>query len=339
METSNTIIVDNSYRNFIQSIKSANTKIDYARGLKYFLKFMKAAEYNDLLDKEPKLIQSDIIDDIIYLREQKKLAPASISAYVCAVNHFFFMNDIMLNWKKINSFEGEYYEVIEDQPYTHQQIRLMIDKAEQRNRALILLLCSSGIRVGAVPDLKIGDLLPIDKYSMYQITIYKKSKSKYITFCTPEARKEIDTHLQYRERCGEKLTKDSPLFRKSFDRSDLLQIRNNAKPLSVTGISWIIHQLLNTTGVRPTAKMTEDMTHNQRTNLMQCHGFRKFFDTTCTLAGMDGLYVEKLMGHGIGVKGHYFLPTPQELLEGNDKKLGYCSIIDSLTINEYCLLL
>jgi hypothetical protein len=41
METSNTIIVDNSYRNFIQSIKSANTKIDYARGLKYFLKFMK----------------------------------------------------------------------------------------------------------------------------------------------------------------------------------------------------------------------------------------------------------------------------------------------------------
>jgi hypothetical protein len=67
---------------------------------------------------------------------------------------------------------------------------------------------------------------------------------------------------------------------------------------------------------------------------MQAHGFRKFFDTTCTLNGMDGLYVEKLMGHDIGIKAHYFLPSPQELLEGNDHKMGYVSVIDALTINE-----
>ena len=64
------------------------------------------------------------------------------------------------------------------------------------------------------------------------------------------------------------------------------------------------------------------------------HGFRKFFDTTCTLAGMDALYIEKLMGHNIGIKGRYFLPKPAELLEGNDKKLGYISVIDALTIDE-----
>jgi hypothetical protein len=67
---------------------------------------------------------------------------------------------------------------------------------------------------------------------------------------------------------------------------------------------------------------------------MQCHGFRKFFDTTCTLNGMDGLYVEKLMGHDIGIKAHYFKPNSCELLEGNDHKMGYISVIDALTINE-----
>jgi hypothetical protein len=72
----------------------------------------------------------------------------------------------------------------------------------------------------------------------------------------------------------------------------------------------------------------------ERRDVMQAHGFRKFFDTTCTLNGMDGLYVEKLMGHDIGIKAHYFLPTPQELLEGNEHKMGYVSVIDVLTINE-----
>jgi hypothetical protein len=49
---------------------------------------------------------------------------------------------------------------------------------------------------------------------------------------------------------------------------------------------------------------------------------------------MDGLYVEKLMGHNIGIKAHYFKPTAQELLEGNDRKMGYISMIDALTIND-----
>ena len=58
----------------------------------------------------------------------------------------------------------------------------MLDKAEPRNRAIILLLSSSGMRVGALPNLKVGDLTSIDKYNIYQIQVYKRSKSKYITY-------------------------------------------------------------------------------------------------------------------------------------------------------------
>jgi hypothetical protein len=67
---------------------------------------------------------------------------------------------------------------------------------------------------------------------------------------------------------------------------------------------------------------------------MQTHGFRKFFKTTCINAGMNPLYSEYVMGHRSGLSKSYFKPTDTELLEGNEKALGYVAAINDLTINE-----
>jgi hypothetical protein len=40
------------------------------------------------------------------------------------------------------------------------------------------------------------------------------------------------------------------------------------------------------------------------------------------------------MGHKSGLIKSYFKPTDSELLEGNDKALGYVAAINDLTINE-----
>ncbi len=40
------------------------------------------------------------------------------------------------------------------------------------------------------------------------------------------------------------------------------------------------------------------------------------------------------MGHRSGLTKLYFKPTDMELLEGNDKALGYTAAINDLTINE-----
>jgi hypothetical protein len=40
------------------------------------------------------------------------------------------------------------------------------------------------------------------------------------------------------------------------------------------------------------------------------------------------------MGHRSGLTKSYFKPSDMELLEGNDKALGYISAINGLTINE-----
>jgi hypothetical protein len=46
------------------------------------------------------------------------------------------------------------------------------------------------------------------------------------------------------------------------------------------------------------------------------------------------LYVEMLLGHDIALKGSYFKPMVRDLLEGNEKMLGYVAAVDALTINE-----
>jgi hypothetical protein len=51
------------------------------------------------------------------------------------------MNDfISLNWKKIKSHKPEMEKVAEDRPYTHDEIKSLLDKTSPRNRAIILLM-------------------------------------------------------------------------------------------------------------------------------------------------------------------------------------------------------
>jgi len=77
-----------------------------------------------------------------------------------------------------------------------------------------LILASTGIRIGALPCLRINDLKKID--NLYKITVYTSDKEEYYTFCSPECANEIDSYLNFRARRGEKVTSDSYLIVKQF---------------------------------------------------------------------------------------------------------------------------
>ena len=142
------------------------------------------------------------------------------------IRKFYSMNDIQLNWDKIHSFEGEKEKQAEDRPYTHSEIQTLIQKTSPRNRAIIFLMASSGLRVGAVPLLRIKDLEPIDPYSIYKINVYTKSKkSRYSSYCSTECRKEIDSYLEWRKRWGERLQDNSPVFRREYNTEGKIQVR------------------------------------------------------------------------------------------------------------------
>jgi integrase len=287
-------------------------------------------EYDKLLDKDPKLIQADIIDFISFLKD-KNASSASISVYVTALRKFYDLNDItQLNWKKIRSFEPARESVAEDRPYSHTEIKMLVDRATNlRNKAIILLMSSAGLRVGAIPSLRIKDLESLDNYGIYKINAYARTRQRYFSFCSPECRKAIDDYISHRKKWGERVKEDSPLFRTISNREDLGF--KKVIPIGLSSIQAFIMTLARDCGLRDLRAIKGK---HPRGDIMGCHGFRKFYESNAYKAGMDHMYIRRLMGQKSGLEDSYLKLSEEELLEGDSKHVGYVDIIDQLTINE-----
>lgn len=146
--------------------------------------YCKINRYDDMLARGPK-IEGVIRDYIIHLRHERNLSPATISSYIAPIVHFYEMNDITIKWKKLNKFKAKYYNATEDKPYTREQIKTLVDAAPLRDKCIMLVMCSAGLRRGAIPYLRIRDLHKIDKYNLYKIDVYKKEQEHYITLLYP----------------------------------------------------------------------------------------------------------------------------------------------------------
>jgi len=183
------------------------------------------------------------------------------------------------------------------------------------------LMSTAGMRIGALPSLRLRNIEKID--SIYKIIVYEGSNSQYYTFCTPECTSFIDAYLEFRTRNGENLQDKSFLIRDQFDITDLEQIRNRSKGISVNGIGVLLDTLLLKAGVR-----TIDHTSRNRKEVARAHGFRKFFTTQLIKSKLNSEIREMLLGHKIGLASCYYRPTQEDMLREYEKG------IDNLTINE-----
>ena len=214
-----------AYKNFVNSLDSEDSKRTYLNSFPLFMKFCGVNTYQEMLDIQPiKKLEDLIRDYIIHLKTDKKTSPSTIMTYSAAIAHFYEMNDIVINWRKLKKFKEKMRKVVEDIPYTRQQIKSLLDKATLRDRCIILLMASAGLRRGAIPGLRLKDLQKITQYYLYKIIVYKKDQEQYITYCTPECAKLLDEYLDWRSRLGEILEPDSPLFRKEFDTKPIRSV-------------------------------------------------------------------------------------------------------------------
>jgi integrase len=319
LETSNQELENEVRFNFINSLKSEATKEVYSDNLQLFMKFCNIAEMSELLKIE---IQNSIIKYVMFMRE-KKLSFNTISVRLNAIFHFYSMNEVVLNKKKIKMFKGEFSRKVVDREYKHQEISKVLQVCDLRMKAVILLLASSGMRVGAVPSLKIRHLQKIE--NIYKIIVYEGSNEQYLTFCTPESASVIDSYLEYRTSNGEKINPDSYLIRDQFDITDIEQIRNKSKGISLNTMNTMIGTLLIKAGLR-----TVDHSYNRgvRKQVARAHGFRKFFTTQLVNSKLNPEIREMLLGHKIGLASAYYRPTEQDMFA------EYQKAVNNLTINE-----
>ena len=255
-----------------------------------------------------------------------KKSSSALSITVSAITHFCVMNDINIMTKKIAKFKGEHEtERSNDRGYSHEEILTLVQSAPLRLKAIFLILASTGIRIGALPILRLSDLKKMK--GLYQFTIYANSPNqRYVTYCTPEcAREGIDQYLAYRKRFGEKLTPDSYLIRKEFDINDIEQIRKKSEPIAYDTIKVIIRNQVIKTGIRSPFLVDSHKRHEVPMN----HGFRKFFETRLIESGVNPMAVMRLAGHkngGLDYKS-YFRPNEDFILS------QYELAIDALTVD------
>jgi integrase len=284
------------------------------------MKFCKLNTIDELLKID---MQKAIIDYVVSLKESK-LSHSTIHVLLSAIYHFCEMSDIVVNKKRIRKYKGERKRVVKDRAYTHNEISILLNLAEIRIKAIVLLMSSSGIRVGSIPFLQIRHLKKMTD-GIYKITIYENSSEEYFTFCTPECGKAIDTYLEYRKRNGENLYSESYLIRKQFDIRDLRPVIDSNEPICLP----TLRGLIDTTAIRAGLRhVKHGKPKRERKQLALTHAFRKFFTNQLVNSKVNPEIREMLLGHKIGLASCYYRPTEEEMLN------EYMKAVDMLTINE-----
>jgi integrase len=283
------LVQEEAYFNFVNSINSDATRKNYEYCMSRFLK-------NCNLDLESllKLPQQELSNLIIKYLVSQKISSQYKTVIMATIKHACDMNDVILNWKKIKKFiksEKTGNEISgKDRGYTHEEIQKILDFSDQRTKTAFLILCSTGVRIGALGSLKIGDLERID--DLYKFTVYSGDKEQYITFCTPECAKEIDAYLDFRKRRGENITQDSYLFVRKFS----LKTKVKGKPFKGRALWAILEDCISNSGLRE----IDHINPFKRKQIPIFHGFRKYYSSQLVEADLKTELRWLLEGHNEG---------------------------------------
>jgi integrase len=291
--------------NFINSLNAPSTKRMYVFRLEQFLNYCKVDLHSFL-----KLPQQQITNLITKYLVEKRVSKSSKNVIFFAIKHACEQNDLILNWKKIKKFiktEKTGNEISgKDRGYTHEEIQQILSFSEQRLRTAFLILASTGMRIGGLDLLKVGDLERID--DLYKITVYSGEEEHYITFTTPEAAKEINSYLDFRRRRGENITSDSYLIVKKFSPNKMLK----GKPFTGYSLRILLQDNINKSGLR--FREIDSKNPHKRKEVSLLHGLRKFYTKQLVDSNVKAEIREMLLSHEIGLTDVYYKPTELEML-------------------------
>jgi integrase len=261
--------------------------------------------------------------------ENGEISKSTIPNYFKATKLFCDMNDIVLNWKKISKGIPSSKKAANDRAPTLEEIQKLIEYPDRRIKAIIYVMVSSGIRIGAWDYLKWKHVKPYfekDELIAAKLQVYAGETEEYYSFITPEAYRALSDWMRFRESYGEKITDESWLIRDMWQTTNVTYGANFGlatvpRKLDSKGINKLLFRALWSQGIR-----TKLLEGQKRHEFKAAHGFRKYFKTHAEQS-MKSINIEILMGHSIGVSDSYYKPKENEVLA------DYLKAVDYLTLN------
>ena len=328
---------------FLMALKAPETKRQYPKRLERFFDFLRldgSFEEKTMsfirmikLEKDSDWHTNQLLKFLNYQKERvsrKEIQEATISNYFKAIKLFCEMNNIVsINWKLISRSMPSGRHASNDRPPSWDEIIKLLEYPDRRIKPLILVMVSSGIRVGAWDSMKWKHVTPIKREGNIiaaKLVVYSGENEEYITFMTPEAYVSLQEWMDFRASYGEKITGESWIMRNMWRTVSMkygakLGLAKEPIQLKSSGIRVMIDRALQIQGIRQPLTQGE-----KRHEFKTVHGFRKFFKTQ-TEQVMKSINVEICMGHNIGVSKSYYKPSEKEIL------YDYIRAVPLLSIN------
>ena len=294
------------FSDFIASRRSQSTRLMYEEGIK--LSTGDPEEFLKLARADRRLAEDRLIGFIMSKRD--KVKGVTISNYVAPVRSFLEDQDVHLNWKRVNQTIPPKKRVSSDRPPGLEELRKALLNATLREKMVLLVMASSGIRVGAWGWLQVGD---VEFGTPTRIRVYRGEPEEYSAFITPEAEEAVRAYLDARRRAGEEIDASSVLVRDKWD--DRKGARGRPLHLTTSAVRVILWTLWKRSGVWKGGGQSE---------FKVAHGLRKLAKTQMAHAGLSSEDTETLLGHVLT----YYKPSLEHLKE------QYLRAIPALSIDD-----
>lgn len=241
----------------------------------------------DAVKKEKRDVYN-VFEEFTAKLDKASYSPHSISDYVNRVKQYFIYNDVALNKDLFRVKVGlPRVEDPDDRAPTVEELRKILSWGKIRTKALILVLASSGMRVGEAIKLKVGDLDFSSKPTQVELSTQVASKTGEArsTYISDEATEYLQRYL------GDRVKQpDAWVFISEADErrhmSDDRAWRTITDSVEKAGLG----------------KSKETTTRGRRK--IHPHSLRKFFFSK--VVGVIGeTAAHALMGHGSYMKTYY----------------------------------
>jgi integrase len=303
---------------FDNAIKSEATRKAYHYALEKFCEWAKISEPDGLLQLKTEFLQQIVEDYLFYLK--KRLAVNSINPIISAIDLFLTLGDKELKIKKIRKMFPERTKLAGGAFWNNEEIRKMLEGESLRNKLIVHFLCASGVRVGALPDLRLEHISNMD-FGCKKVIVYFSTKDEYVTFVNNECANLLQSYIDSRIADGENTQKSSPLFRADYNTVGISPVR----PMSLNAIKLVLWRLGCKTRGKNSGKYV-------RYSHASAHSYRKRFITLCKQSDNANVsLVEKLAGHQgvVATDNSYFRPDVNRLFSEYVKHMNTLEIDDA----------
>jgi len=314
-----------------RKMASEITVENYLQGVKLFTKFLVKNKLIKNLNPDLALrkIENGEIDGIEAIDEfidwaLQKRANKTVRTFFYGIRKWLEANNVKLNFDEIElPVTGRIAVQETDRAPTREEIEIMLQYGSILDRALILFLTASGLRVSTALSLNWGDIDFTSFEDIAKVTVPIKRRMKglkigarvnnshFVTFLTQEAKEALLEWKKHLERKGVKIKPDTPLF--CYLRGGkIIRYTNRA-------IGKRYRRLLKRCGLAVKSVKWHEL---------HLHTLRKYFATMCEIAGVNPSIKDYFMGHVAGyLATSYFRPNLKQLAEEYRKAIPHLSIV------------